>query len=477
MNLCLTLAEESLLRLREKIDRYQDQVRFIEVRLDYLKVPGLPELPSASSTEFIATCRPAREGGVFQGSEEDRLRLLRQAAESGFRWIDLEHDVATDLPFPDSVGVVRSYHCFAGFPENLEGLFGRVRERGGTITKLAVTVGGTEELVALLRFMESIPGTVPHIIIGMGPFGQPSRLLGFFLGNYWTYVAETEQDPPAPGQFPLTQAVDWYRFNSWKSAPFIYGVLGNPVAHSMSPWIHNVLFQHYGLKKVYFPFQLDRLDPWFQYIDASQLSFHGFSVTLPFKSEVVKLVRICESPLASLNTLLRKGSWWEGINTDWAGFLRPLASRISLKGKTAVVLGNGGVAHTVVAALQTEGAEVVVVGRKPEKVEDFAARYGCRHALFSDLPVRADLCVNTTPVGQHPQVDVSPLREDQLNFHCVYDLVYRPEKTRLLAMAERKGIETISGLEMFIEQAALQFQAWTRIDPDRDMMREMMMEP
>lgn len=476
IDLCLTLAERSPTNLERKIAQYNGEAHYIEVRLDYLGELTVPSVPSGSETEFIATCRPAREGGRYQGEERDRLELLQKAAHSGFSWLDLEQDVQGGLSLPSSTRIVRSYHCFDHFPQDLSSRFQSLREAGGDVIKLALCVRNTKELVSLLSWMESLPGSVPVVILGMGDLGQPSRLLGGFLGNFWTYVAESEKERVVPGQFTLKEAIEWYRLPTWKSRPFIYGVLGNPVAHSLSPVIHNHLFQHYGLEKIYLPFPLDDIDVWFEYINKSPLSFHGFSVTLPFKTDVLKFVRVKNSPVDSLNTLMKKGSWWEGLNTDYQGFLQALKSCFSLKERSAVVLGNGGVAHTVVKALQDEGTEVTVVGRDPKRVARFAKRYGCRHALFSDLPMAADICVNATPVGQYPNVADSPLQEHELDFELIYDLVYHPEQTQLLQLANRRGLKTVSGMEMFVEQAALQFTAWTGFSPDRNLMKEMIRE-
>lgn len=475
--LCLTLAERSLSVLENKLRRYSGMVPLIEARLDYLEVPKVPVLPADSPTEFIATCRPVREGGRYDAEEGERLRLLAAAAQSGFAWVDLEHDVEESPALPPQTRVVRSYHNFGGFPGDLPSLHRRIQALGGDVAKLAMAVRGTEELVELLRWRESTSGsTDSSILIGMGSFGQPSRLLGALLGDAWAYVAEREEETAAPGQFSLAVARDVYRLSGWKTAPAVYGVLGNPVAHSLSPILHNRLFNHYGRQGVYFPFALSRLDPWFGYMETSRLSFGGFSVTLPFKTEVVRLVRRLDSPVQALNTLVWNGSGWDGLNTDFAAFLAPLKARFSLRGKKAVVLGNGGVAHSVVKALLQEGMEVLIVGRDRERVSSFAALLNCPSILFSDLPVRADLCVNTTPVGQHPAVEGSPLREDQLDFEIVYDLVYSPEDTRLLQMARRNGIVALSGMEMFVEQAALQFLAWTGVDPDRELMKTILRE-
>ena len=476
INLCLTLAETSSATLTQKIARYTGQVPYIEVRLDHLAEPKIPSVHTSQGTDFIATCRPAREGGRYRGEESARLKLLQEAAHSGFSWLDLEHDVEESLGLPSSTRIVRSYHCFDGFPEDLASRFKSLEEAGGDLIKLAVSVTTTQQLATLLEWMESTLEVAPSVILGIGDLGQPSRSLGGFLGNFWTYVAEDDNSQVAPGQLTLQKAIECYQLPTWTSNPVVYGLLGNPIAHSLSPVIHNRLFQHYHLEKVYLPFPLDDVEAWFSYIGKSRLPFQGFSVTLPFKTEVLKVVHGKRSPVDSLNTLTKQGSQWEGLNTDYEGFLQALKSCFSLKGKTAVVLGNGGVAHTVVQALQDQGAQVTVVGRDRDRVSRFATRYGCRSSLFSDLPMAADICVNATPVGQFPNIEDTPLQEDQLDFELIYDLVYRPEQTRLLELARRQGLKTISGMEMFLEQAALQFAVWTGLSPERQMLREMIRE-
>jgi 3-dehydroquinate dehydratase / shikimate dehydrogenase len=464
--LCLTLAEESVERLEEKIRRYDGLSPVLEIRLDYLEKPSLPRFSSSRSSRLIATCRPVREGGRFRGEESERLRLLREASLAGWDWIDVEHDTAVDLP-PDAK-VIRSYHDFQNMPADWQALYQRIESLPGDLTKIAVSVQNTEELVQLLKVMEA-PSGRERIFIGMGSFGQPSRLLGHFLGNAWTYVVEDSRQMVAPGQFAFREAVEYYRLCDVTNKTTIYGVLGNPVAHSLSPPLHNLLFRHYRLPSVYLPFRLTSVDPWFSYLASSRLSFGGWSVTLPFKTAVVKYAET-DLRLDALNTLVAAGRRWKGLNTDGAGFLKPL-SQFELRGKQAVVLGAGGVVHTVVRALSDLGASVTIIARDPVRAAALAGQYRCKYGTFDDVPP-GDLCVNCTPVGQYPDVSAVPLRADQLNFELVYDLIYHPEKTRLLRLAEKKGLRVISGMQMFVEQAALQFRAWTGIDPDRRLISD-----
>lgn len=467
MKLCLTLAESRLSLLERKIALYDAQADVIEARLDYLERPQPPRLPPDRRALLLATCRPLREGGRFAGEEGERLRILKSAAEKGFDWIDLEGDASTPESLPSGVRILRSHHSFDSFPASLDAIAERLESRGDAF-KIAVAVEDSSRMTRLLDWMESMSPDRRRIIIGMGEYGQPTRILGGFLGNAWQYVCEDKDAPPAPGQFSLDQARSVYRLQQRESAPTLYAVMGKPVAHSLSPLLHNALLERYGLAGLYLPLPLTSLAPWFRYLDRSPLHFGGFSVTIPYKVDVIEHLTRNDSPIESVNTLIPLESGWRGLNTDYEGFLNPLRRRIELKGKQAVVLGLGGVARTAVRVLQDSGCQVLAVGRESSKAERFGRLAECSTTTFSDLSEGADICVNTTPVGQHPDVDAAPIDPCRLRFSLVYDLVYRPRRTRLIELASQQGASTISGLEMFAEQAALQFRSWTGVDPDRD---------
>ena len=471
MKLCLTVAEKSVSNLNRKLAFHDGQVDTIEARLDYLQRLELPQLPTAPKSRYVATCRPEREGGRYRGGEPERIRLLEQAAENGFHWIDLEHDVTAPVSLPTRTRLIRSRHVFGSFPANLQAEFPSVC--GDELGKLAVQVHSTRELVQLLEWAESEPPRGPHILIGMGELGQPARYLAPLLGSEWTYVCEDAEVPSAPGQFSLREARGLGQPTT--ETPF-FGIMGQPVRHSLSPPLHNGLFRHYGLPGSYIRLPLDTLDPWFDYLAKSSLRFQGFSVTLPFKTDVIRFCQGHDSPVRSVNTLAGAAPNWMGSNTDFPGFLSPLLSRVALEGTSAVVLGNGGVAHTAVGALLSRGVQVTVAGRNEGRLESFARQFGCRWILMQDFRGSADLLVNATPVGQHPNVDASPLSETQLHFELVYDLVYNPEETKLIRQARHRGCKIISGMEMFVEQAARQFLAWTGKDPDRMLMRDLIRE-
>lgn len=473
MKLCLTLAEGSLSALQEKVDFFDGHAQLIETRLDFLDSPGLPSLPEPRSSRYIATCRPGREGGNFQGSEEERIGMLREAVSAGYDWIDVEYDV--DLPFeiPSTTRVIRSRHIFGSFPKDLSHEFQCLIGRGD-VAKLAVDILSTRQLTELLSWMvNQSDDSSDRIIIGMGVLGQPSRYLGPVLGSPWTYVCEDAGMEVAPGQLSLQEAKNVHLIGE---ATPLYGVIGNPVAHSLSPHLHNRLLHHYECSGAYIRLPLDDLLAWFNYVERSKLNFCGYSVTLPFKKDIMEFCNRYSSPVASINTLQKEGIEWIGANTDHSAFLAPLRGKYKLEGSSAVVLGNGGVAQTVVGALKREGVTVKIAGRDPERARRFGQLFDVPWGLISDLVQSADLLVNATPVGQYPEVADSPLDASQIDYKWVYDLIYNPEKTRLLGEAEEKGCGTISGIEMFAEQGAAQFKIWTGIDPDRALVSKIIKE-
>lgn len=439
----------------------------IEVRLDYLREKRLPRFPVDRETEVIATCRPIREGGVFAGGEAERLEFLKQAAKAGCHWVDLESDAAGAIRSGAHTRIIRSIHLFDDYPESLDQVWGDLLRAPGDAYKLAVRVDTTRQLVELLSWMESLPSSPPFVVIGMGAFGQLSRFLGPLLGSLWTYASIGGEI--APGQLSLEQARNVYRLQDRTQRTALYGVIGNPVAHSLSPILHNRLFAAYRREALYLPALLDELEPWFEFLKRTRLEFRGFSVTIPYKSRVSAFLNRTDASAAAVNTLKRTDTGWEGSNTDRSGFLIPLRKRLKLPGRSVVLLGAGGAARSVATALIEEGCRVTVVGRDARKTAAFAEQFKIASATFSDCP-EADICVNATPVGQFPDLDATPLPADQLRFRLVFDLVYNPEETRLLREARRQGIECVSGMEMFVEQAALQFKCWTGIDPDRDVM-------
>jgi shikimate dehydrogenase len=255
----------------------------------------------------------------------------------------------------------------------------------------------------------------------------------------------------------------------------LYGVLGSPVRHSLSPAIHNAAFEATGVNGVYLAFETTDLPG--ALAGAKALSFGGLSVTLPFKSAVIPLLDGMD-PLArtigAVNTIRNEDGQLVGFNTDGVGALRALEAVTELSGKRCLLVGAGGAARAIGFVLRSRGVEIVVANRSAERGKSLAAFLEGRYIPLSEAhPVEADLLIQTTPVGMFPHTDQVPISEDAIHEGMVVmDAVYNPLKTRLLALAEKKGCLTIGGLDMFIYQGAEQFRIWTGLEPPVEIMRE-----
>jgi shikimate dehydrogenase len=250
-------------------------------------------------------------------------------------------------------------------------------------------------------------------------------------------------------------------------------IIGNPIGHSLSPRVHNAAFEHRGLDYVFLAFEVERLQEAVRGIAA--LGFKGVSVTIPHKVEILDHLDEME-PVArrigAVNTIVNRDGRLVGYNTDWSGAMKALEGRIDLPGKTAVILGAGGAARAIAFGLQEKGAEPVILNRTVSRAEALASGLKCRFGPIELVETLSfDLVINATSVGMSPRAESTPLNKAVLRDVLVFDTVYNPLKTRLIREAEERGCPTVTGLEMFVNQAALQFELWTGQKAPLDLMR------
>jgi 3-dehydroquinate dehydratase/shikimate dehydrogenase len=310
------------------------------------------------------------------------------------------------------------------------------------------------------------------VLVTMGEAGLPGRVLAGWMGSRWTYAGD--RLGVAPGQLPAARLCEEFGFRRLGPHTAIYGVLGRPVSHSLSPAVHNAAFRALRLDAVYLPLAAADFDDFLAFADAAGLA--GASVTAPFKVDAFERAGEADAVsrrVRSVNTLRRDGARWVGCNTDVAAFLRPLDGTLRLRGLRAVVLGAGGAARSVAVALASAGAHVTIAARRAAQAEAVAALTGTAAGAWPPPPGSWDLLVNATSAGTAPAVDESPLPEDyRFEGRVVYDLVYNPPVTRLLAAAARAGCRTIGGLDMLIAQAQAQVEWWTGQRPSERWLRE-----
>jgi 3-dehydroquinate dehydratase/shikimate dehydrogenase len=438
----------------------------IELRVDAIRDPDLEALRGAGSRPLIFTCRAPREGGVFSGSESERREILRRALELGFDYVDIELDTIDDTlrGVETSSRLILSHHDFDALPDDLPGWIDRAARGGADVVKLA---GRASSLADVLRLgamgRAARDRGLAFAPITMGPAGIVGRVLASRLGATWTYAAARGLPATGPGQLDLDEILERYRFRTIDASTQIYGIVGRPVAGSLSPVMHNDSFGRRGLNAIYVPFEEEGELSTFVGA-AKDLGVAGLSVTRPFKEAILPFLDGIDDDakaIGAVNTVSVRDGKWLGFNTDAEGVVRPMARRLRLEGKRAVILGAGGAARAAAVGLRRAGAEVVVLARNPERARAVADLADGEAGSLAELARRPwDVLINATPLASgwiEPGREPESLRPGA----AVLDMVYEPERTELLEAARRRGAVAIPGLEMLVAQAVRQAEIWT----------------
>jgi 3-dehydroquinate dehydratase/shikimate dehydrogenase len=466
--LCVTVAAPTMAELRERRDQVT-KADLVELRVDSVRDPSAAAALAGRQLPVIFTCRPTWEGGWFSGSEEERKRILLDAQKLGAEYLDIEWRAGLDevIAGRGGEGIVLSTHDFDGVPNDLVSRAQAMRSTGAAVVKLAVMPKRLSDNLALLPLTKDAGS--PTVVIGMGEAGLATRILPGRFGSPWTYAGESV----APGQIPTTVMCEQYSFRRVSDRTALYGVVGRPVSHSISPAIHNAAFRAAGVDAVYIPLAASDFDDFRTFAEA--MSIAGVSVTAPFKVEAFECADQADAVsrrVQAVNTLKRNGQGWSACNTDVSGFLAPLEAEMPVRGLRATVLGAGGAARAVGVALASAGAEVTFAARRPEQATDVATMTGGTVTGWPPEPGSWDVLINTTPLGTSPRVDETPMPHGQFTGRLVYDLVYNPIETRLLREARAAGCRTLGGLDMLIAQAQKQFEWWTGVRASDRVMRQ-----
>lgn len=455
------------------------QTPTIELRLDWLRsdsersalLAWLKKRKHRGST-FIATCRRRAGGGKLPGGVRAELHWLAKAREAGCSWCDLEIETLRDLHNVPSLRdkslrelalpkrIMLSVHDFARTPL----LGARRRPKASQHTqadavKIAANARTIADSVRLLEWARHAPCFVG---VPMGEVGLPARILALREGSALAYAPIGPAT--APGQVSLDALKNLYCAHDLTHRTAVYGVIANPVSHSLSPLFHNTGFVARKIDAVYLPFLVKDLRDFLKALP--EFGVRGFSVTIPHKQAILRYLDDCD-PLAAeigaVNTVVvRRDGSLVGSNTDYLGVLRALEKKLHIKGSRALIFGAGGSARAAAFALARAGADVFVCARR-----ESAARALARAAGGEAVPRRLlrsasfDVVINTTPVGMHPHNGLSPLLSGELNCRVVFDFINRPQKTQLLRLAARKGIAAIPGIQMFFAQGIAQWELWT----------------
>jgi 3-dehydroquinate dehydratase/shikimate dehydrogenase len=458
--LCLTVTAPTTAELRARRDAARD-ADLVELRIDTVADPDVRAALAGRRQPVIVTCRPAWEGGSFRGSEEERHRLLKEALTLGAEYVDIEERA----PFRDLLlkeqpqHIVLSKHDFEHVPADLSDTVRSMKASGAGVVKIAVKTARLSDTIPLLELGRRLDGPGAHVLVGMGEPGLVTRILPARFGSAWSYAGELS----FVGQLTAATLADEYRFKSLGASPEMYGLVGSPISHSVSPAMHNAAFRAAARDAVYLPLPAADAEDFVTFARAFGLS--GASVTIPFKVTLLNHVQSVDDiarDVGAINTIRNVDGRWEATNTDVTGFLQPLHSRgVRLAGLRTSILGAGGAARGVAVALARSKAVVRVHARNRDRAAAVAERISGGVGPWPPEPGSWDLLVNTTPVGMHPQIADSPVVPGELTGRLVYDLIYNPPTTRLLRDAAGAGLQALGGLDMLVAQAEAQFMYWT----------------
>jgi 3-dehydroquinate dehydratase/shikimate dehydrogenase len=473
-----------------RADRMLEPIRILEF---VQKLPG----------QFIATLRPTFEGGYSELNSHERVHLLDEFASCRqVAYCDVE--LATLHLAPEATAISKqlivSAHDFAYRPARLYNLIDELNQSAGSINKIVWMARSIRDNIEAFEIL--LNRTKPTIALCMGEAGLISRVLAKKFGAFLTFASLRDEHATAPGQVTINDMKRLYRWDALNANTNVYGVVAQPVMHSMSPAIHNAAFERVGHDGVYLPMLVNAGYESFKAFMESFLAFEplhlsGLSITLPHKENALKYLKEKDAKVEELayrigavNTIIieRAGGAVKlrGINTDYAAILDSITDKLGIKREQlkdyrVAVIGAGGTGRTAVAALAHYGATVVVYNRTFERAEELAKEFNGRSGkvVAARMEKLCDSCcqiyINTTSVGMHPKVDESPLGDNPPKFSSdtiVFDTIYNPMKTKLLQHAEANGAKTIGGVEMFVRQAAAQFEAWTGQSAPRDLMRQ-----
>ncbi len=489
--LCVALQAETSAELLERAEAALHDARFLEFRLDALAKPAaaLPELKRFLAEHrdaiVIATCRRKANGGNFVGSLPSELEILLRAAEAGCQIVDLEVESAEEATKPQlarfraalraaGAALLVSYHDFSR-TRALGQAAARIEAFEPDFVKVVSTARTLADNLAVLQFIED-RSLAAHVVgIAMGEEGLVSRVLGPRAGAAFTFASTSEAAATAPGQVSARTLLDLYRVEQLDQATRIFGVAGNPIAHSLSPLMHNTAFRRENVNAVLLPLKVRILDDLLTV--ARELPLGGVAVTMPLKQEVLPYLANMDpltARIGACNTL-RTGAdgKFYGFNTDVAGVVRPLEKRMRLKGARILVLGAGGAARAAVFGLVEQGVEVFIANRTHETAVALARKAHAKSVKQEQLAkLHFDAIVNTTPCGMPGVKPALPIKENELNAKLVFDMVYNPIETPLLKLAHARGLAVVSGVEMFVQQGARQFEIWTgKPAPEAEMQR------
>ena len=500
--ICVTIACGSHTRMIAEHERLAEEgMKMVELRLDFLRrEPDLRRLILSRPTATVITARRQQDGGLWRDTEEKRLMLLRSAIVAEPEFVDLEVDIADKIPPFGKTRRIISYHNTEMMPENLVGLHREMSQKKPHFIKIAVKPKSVEEMHLFLKFIQKkneeskrLLGEQAVRVVGIciGEMGKAARILSKRFGMPYTYATFSEDRIIAPGLLVYKDMLDLYHYDQIDQETAVFGIIGNPVGHSLSPLVHNRAFLEQGVNAVYVPLQIEDTDVADLIRLAPEFGLHGLSVTIPHKVSVINHLTKADpavEKIGACNTIVfRQNGERIGYNTDYIAAISGIEMALSgkftdeesvLKNKKALVLGSGGAGKALAYGLVQRGAIVTVTDADAERAVELAKHLGCEYVRWEMREsMEVDIVVNCTPLGMYPHVNETPYAKGHFRTNMlVFDAVYNPEHTLFIKSAQEKGCRVVTGVEMFVGQACYQFKLFTGQKASAPKMRILLKE-
>ena len=503
--ICVSVAAETADAMIADIRRAAEFADVIEVRFDCLdaaEIHGIVDnLPEINGT-YLFTFRPKEQGGKRDLTLADRLKfweLIFSRPRPNFM-IDLEAETSILLAIkPNAIKRIVSQHYFDGVPDDLAPSRDVLAGFGDNIVKIAIASDDIVDAIPVWKLINNAKESGNQVIpIAMGEAGKWTRILGLAHGAFMTYASLDAGKETADGQLTAKDLIEVYRVKELDEDARVYGVIGDPVSQSLSPYMHNPALAAAGENAVFMHLLVKNLDEFMgrmvrRETREVELNFGGFSVTMPHKQSIMKHLDEIDptaEQIGAVNTVRIEGGKLTGYNTDAHGFITPLKATFGdLRGSRVAIFGAGGAARACVFALRNEDADVSVFVRDPAKAEAFADEFGVELLSISDFKDQLsktkgegrktglsgfDIVVDATPLGMTGPLENETLfsADELLGVRFVYDLVTKPTDTPLICEAKKAGIPAIGGVEMLIAQGARQFEIWTGLEAPIKLMRD-----
>ncbi len=451
-------------------EKYKGHIDMVELRADHLnadEVEKIADFPAQCKLPAILTVRRERDGGAFKGSDKDRLPYF--SGLTTFTYVDIECDNESEeletLAKQSNVRIIRSKHDFEPKSGKILSGIDAIARGDDEIVKLAFMPRSLNDVTDLFIAARNLPGR-DRIICAMGNIGTVSRILARRLGSYLTFTSPVELlgNIPPIGHIDPIRLNEVFNIRGITDATSLCGVTGWPLAVTASPEVHRNFYNRDGLDAVMIPLPSEKIEDALRF--AKELNFKGLAVTIPHKNALLSCVDELDNAVKQIgaaNTVVFSNGKTSGYNTDAGGFAKALTDFLGvsdLTGKRVAVLGAGGAAKGVVCAIASLRGDATVYARNIDKAKEISTPYGFAAKTLTDLTADEHpyLIVQCTSVGLG---SVKPEDDPIPGYHFtgdeyLYDIIYKPAVTPLMARAQKAGARTECGLSMLREQAELQ---------------------